>query len=85
MVFKLKDQDCFAFKIVYKSMSEKTQCEPIRYNGKHRSFGFACLVPSVNAMNYEMSLSEEINTLRVEKCNFNSGEEYYKIIQPHDN
>jgi len=62
----------------------ETQLADIQYNGKHKTIGFECLVPTVNRIFYEYGLPHDKPVkLSVEVCRAGNIQ-YYKICKPHD-
>ena len=60
----------------------ETQLSDIQYNGKHKTVGFECLVPTVNRIFYDYGLPHDSKVkLSVKVCK--TGDlNYYKICRP---
>lgn len=79
MVFKVKDTGEYAMMRVKASMSEVTEAPIIQYNPISKHFGFACNLPTVNRIFYDMGIVAEVTTLRVKKRRIAHGKIIYVI------
>lgn len=80
-VFFVPEADCYGF-ILNPDFNQETQLADIQYNGKHKTIGFECLVPTVNRIFYDYGLPHDRKIkLSVEICK--AGDiGYYKICRP---
>jgi hypothetical protein len=80
-VFFIPEDDCYGF-ILNPNFNQETQLADIQYNGKYKTIGFECLVPTVGRIFYDYRLPHEGKVkLSVQVCH--AGDiDYYKICRP---
>jgi hypothetical protein len=81
--FYIPDSKCYGF-ILNPNFEQETQLADVQYNGKTKSVGYECLVPTVNRMFYDYGLPANSKCkLSVKVCLTTEGVKYYQICKPY--